>query len=187
MSWLVDNANVLYILFGIIAAGLVVTWRFNQRVKYLGNAAGFLVVMGIIWLLTLFVPTDRKQLESNVNAMAKAVVDGKVDELFKHISKDFVYKGMTREMLYEAARRSIQGNQISNVRITQFKEVEISRAKKSAQVSFSVTAWAAQGETPYPFLTKAEFVLEGEQWKLKTMKFFKAFVDTDQEISIPGL
>ena len=186
MSWFIDNANVLYILLGIIAAGLVVAWRFNQRVKFLGYAAGVLVVIGVLWLLTLFVPTDRKQVENNVNAMAKAVVDGKVDDLFKHISKDFAYKGKTREMLYEAARRSIQGNQISNVRITQVK-VNESRAKKSAQVSFNVTAWAAQGETPYPFLTKAEFVLEGEQWKLKTMKFFKAFVDTDQEIDIPGL
>ena len=33
MDWLVDSANAFYILFVVIAAGLVVAWRFNQRVK----------------------------------------------------------------------------------------------------------------------------------------------------------
>jgi hypothetical protein len=187
MSWLVDNANTFYVLLGVVAAGFVVTWRFNQRVKFLGYAAGTLCVIGLLWLITVFVWTDCKQLKSNVDAMADAVVQGKVDDLFKHISKDFVYKGMTREMLYEAARRSIKGNKISNIRITQFNVEEISRDKKFAKVKFNVTAWDAQGETPYPFTTKAEFVLEGEEWELKTMKFFKTFVDTDQEIAVPGL
>ena len=78
MSWLVDNANSLYILLGAIAAGFVVGWKLNARVKFLGYAAGILVLMGVIWALTLFVVSDSKQLEKNVHAMADAVVSATV-------------------------------------------------------------------------------------------------------------
>src|SRR4051794_31625138 len=100
MSWLIDNANTIYLLLGIVAAGLVIAWKMNQRVRFLGYAAGVLVLIALVWLLTQFTaPTDRKQLEDNVNAMSQAIIDGKTDELFKHISRDFRYKDMTRDIL----------------------------------------------------------------------------------------
>lgn len=185
MSWLVDNAIPLYILLVIIAAGLVVAWRFNQRVKFLALAVIPLVLIGVIFLLTLFVVSDSKQLEMNVNAMADAVVAGKVDDLFAHISKDFNYKGMTREVLYEAARQSIQKNQVREVSIRQFS-ADISSDRKAAKTRFRVLARVA-GADPRPFITEADFVLEGDQWKLKTMRFFNPMVNQDQEIGIPGL
>jgi hypothetical protein len=184
MSWLVDNANTLYILLGLLAAALVFIWRSNRQIKYLGYAAGALVLIGLIWILGRFYISDSKQLEMNVNAMADAVVNGKVDDLFKHISKDFVYKGMTRDTLYEVARKSIQANKIANIGITQFKVEEISRHNKTAKARFTVTPFVA-AEQPRPFATQAEFVLEGEQWKLKAVRFF--LFGTDQEISLPGL
>src|SRR5262249_35554226 len=183
MSWYVDNATTLYILLGIIAAALVVTWRFNQRVKFLGYAAGVLAAGVLLWLLTLLVPTDRKQIEGNVHAMAKAVQEGKVDDLFKHVSEDFVYKGLTRKMLYEAAKKEIAHSKVTKIRITQFDVEHISRSNKSAKVRFKVTAFNNE-QQPFPFVTKADFVLEGENWKLKGMKFYKSFVDTDQEIDL---
>jgi hypothetical protein len=186
MSWLVDNANALYILGLIIAAALVVAWRFNQRVKFLGLAAIPLLLMGVIFLLTRVVISDSKRLEMNVNAMADAVIAGDVDALFSHISKDFTYKGMTREMLYEAARQSIQKNQVRDVNIRQFK-AEISPDRKTAKTRFRVAAWEVGEEQPRPFITEADFVREGDQWKLKTMRFFNPMVNQDQEIGIPGL
>jgi hypothetical protein len=186
MSWLVDNANALYILGLIIAAALVVAWRFNQRVKFLGLAVIPLLLMGVIFLLTRFVISDSKQLEMNVNAMADAVVAGDVDALFAHIFKDFSYKGMTREMLYEAARQSIQMNRVRDVNIRQFK-AEISPDRKTAKTRFRVAAWEIGEEQPRPFITEADFVREGAQWKLKTMRFFNPMVNQDQEIGIPSL
>lgn len=186
MSWLVDNANALYVLLVIVAAGLVVAWRFNQRVKFLGLAVFPLLLIGVVLLLTVFVVSDSKQLEMNVNAMADAVVAGNVDDLFKHIAKDFNYKGMTREMLYEAARNSIQKNQIREVRITNFRP-EVSRSEKTAKTRFHVSAWATGAEQPKMFVTEADFVLDGEQWKLKTMRFYPPIGNQDQEIGIPGL
>jgi hypothetical protein len=191
MSWLVDNANALYVLLIIVAAGLVVAWRFNQRVKFLALAVIPLLLIGVLFLLTCLVISDSKQLEMNVNAMADAVRDGEVDDLFKHISNDFSYQyqnqKMTRDQLYEAARQVIQRGRVGNIRITQFKVEEVSRANKTANVKFKVTPFDGNGDVMPPFVTQARFVLEGEQWKLKTVDFYKSFVDTDQKIGIPGL
>lgn len=187
MSWLADNATAIYILLAIIAAGLVVVWRFNQQLKYLIYAGGVLVFLVLTWLVVTNVPSDRQQLEGNVHAMANAVVDGKVNELLNHVSKDFKYKGLTREKLGELAQQSVQNNKVREVRITNFNLVELSRTTKIAKTSFRVSAWSADIDQPYMFMTQADFVLEGEQWKLTTLRFYNPLVNQDQEMDLPGV
>jgi hypothetical protein len=184
MSWLVDNANALYVLSAIMSASLIVAWRFNQRVKFLGLAVIPLLVIGLIFLLTLVVVSDSKQLEMNVNAMAEAVVAGKVDDVFKHVSKDFRWKGIDRELMYAGVKKSIEGHKINGVRISSFRIEEVSRATKLAKTSFLVTAKA---DSEIMFRTEADFVLEGDEWKLKTMRFYRPVGGQDQEIDLPGL
>jgi hypothetical protein len=184
MSWLVDNANALYILGLIIAVGIVVAWRFNQRAKFLAFALIPLLVMGAIFLLTHFVVSDSKQLEMNVNAMADAVVDGKVDNIFTHVSKDFRWKGIDRDLMNAGVQKSIENHKVKRARISSFRVEKISRADKFAKTSFLVTADA---DSEIMFRTEADFVLEGEKWKLQTMRFYRPIGGQDQEIDLPGL
>jgi hypothetical protein len=184
MSWFVDNANALYVLLGVVAAGMAFAWRRNRQVKFLGYAAGPLVLIGLLLLMTRVVVSDAKQLELNVHAMADAVVAGNVDELFKHISKDFRFKEMTRDTLYAKTQRTIKADRIKYVQIKNFNVDEIARDKKLAKTRFRVIASADQESI---FVTQADFVLEGDQWKLKTMRFYNPFVNQDQEIDLPGL
>ncbi len=185
MSWLVDNTNTICILLGLIAAALVATWRFNQRVKFLGYAVGVLVLLVLFWLATRIIETDSKQLEKSVGAMAQAVMDGKVDDLFKHISKDFVYKEMTRDMLYAAARKSIESHRVKNIRISKFRMEEPILAKKSARTSFLISGSAVDFD--FFYRVETDFVWEGDTWKLKTMRFYNPVVNQDQEIRLPGI
>ena len=187
MGWLADNATKLYILLAIIAAGFVVAWRFSGRNKQLLGALGAILILGLIFLLAQFATSDSKILEANVKAMADAVVDGKPDDLFKHISADFHYKTMTRDMLYAGAQREIRARRVSDIRISQFHVEEVSRAKNRAQTRFQVTIQAQEARGPYMFVTEADFVLEGNDWKLKTMRFKPAIGNQDQEIELPGL
>jgi len=184
MSWLVDNTNTICILLGLIAAALVVTWRFNQRVKFLGYAAGVLVLLALFWLVTRFIDTDGKHLEANVHAMAKAVMDGKVDDLFKYISNDFAYKEMTRGMLYEASRKSIEGHRVTDLRVTKFRVEQLSRETKFAKTSFLISGSA--GDFNFLYRVETDFILEADVWKLKTMRFYNPVVNQDQEIRLPG-
>jgi len=186
MSWLVDNASSFYILLAVIAAGLVVPWRFNARVKFLGFALGAVVLIGLIWVLTLFVTSDSKQLEQNVQAMASAIEAGRMDDLFQHVSKDFNYKGLSREGLYVVAQKAMATQRVSSVAITQFRVEEASRADKFAKTRFQVTV-RTKDEQTYLFVTEGDFVLEGDAWRLKTMRFKPAMGNQDQEITLPGM
>src|ERR1700686_2420325 len=185
MSWLVDNATTLYILFGLIAVALVMIWRSNRQNKYLGYAAGAVGMLVVVWLLTLVVPSDSKQLEINVNAMAQAVMDGKVDDLFKHISNDFKYHTLTRDDLYKATQTAIKTHKVDGIGVSRFKVEELSRDKKFARASF-VIAGAADAAN-FIYRGETDFVLEGEAWKVKTMRFYNPVVNQDQEIRLPGI
>jgi hypothetical protein len=185
MSWFVDNANALYLLLGLTAASLVVAWRFDQRVKFLGYAAGVVALMAVLWLLTQVVPSDRNQLEQTILAMSRAVVAGKQDELFRHISKDFRYQHLNRDEMYKKTQLAIQTHQVRDIRITSFRVEEVSREKKSARTSFRVSTWLTGHEGPQMFGTQADFVLEGDEWKLKTLRFYNPIANQDTEISLP--
>ena len=89
MSWIVDNATTLYILFALLGVAMMLIWRSNRQNKYLASAGGAVVLIALIWLLKQFHASDAMQLENNVHAMFQAVTDGRIDDLFKHISKDF--------------------------------------------------------------------------------------------------
>jgi hypothetical protein len=184
MSWLVDNVNVLYVLLIIISAGLVVAWRFNQRVKFLLLAGVPPLVMILLYLLTMVWITDRAQIEQNVHEMADSVQRGNVDGVFKHISKDFKTENeTTRETLYQLAQQSIKANQVNEILIRGFKVTELSRDQKVAKATFYVHANAG-GEVRI-FITDADFVLEGDRWLLKTVTFLMP--GSNQKISVPGL
>ena len=185
MSWFVDNATTLYILLGIIAAGCVVAWRLNQRVKFLGYAAIAVVLIGGVWLLAHFGTSDNKQLETNVRAMADAVQAGDVDELFKHVSKDFRWKGIDRDLMYAGVKRQITAQKITHVGISSFRVENSSRADQYAKTSFLVSANAVGDQIM--FRVEGDFRLESEQWKLTTLRFYRAIGGQDQEIDLPGL
>src|SRR5262245_1641826 len=121
MDWIVDNATKFYIFLGLIALALVLIWRNNRQNKYLGYAVGVLVAMGLIWLLRQFYASDSMQLNQIVEAMAQGVIDCKPDDVFKHVSKDFAYKGLTRDMLYKATQKSIESHEVTRIKITSFK------------------------------------------------------------------
>ena len=140
--------------------------------------------MALIFLLSHFVVTDSKQLELNVNAMRDAVVAGNVDELFTHVSKDFRYKGIDRDLMYAAVKRAMGDHRVNGVRISSFHVDEVSRANKFARTSFLLTADA---DKEIMLRTEADFVLEGEQWKLQTMRFYRPIGGMNEEIELPGL
>ena len=74
--WLVDHATVCYLLLDLAALVLVAIFWSNRRVAYLLAAGGALGLIALVWLLTIIVITDRKQLYLNVQAMARGVEEG---------------------------------------------------------------------------------------------------------------
>ena len=83
--------------------------------------------------------------------------------------------------MYEGIKREIEQHKVTHVRISSFRP-EVSRGEKFAKTSFLVKATANK---EILFRTEADFVLEGEQWKLKTMRFYSPA--GGEEIDLPGL
>ena len=69
MSWLVDNANLWYVLFGMAALGTGAAWWLRRETKYLVGVTIAVGVILLLWLLTRLVVTDRQQLELNISQL----------------------------------------------------------------------------------------------------------------------
>jgi len=173
MSWFVDNANIVYILLGLAALGFAAAGWITRRVKFFAIALVPVLLIALFWLLTQFVATDRQQIQTHVVDMANAVVAGDAPGLFKHVARDFNYKGMTREQLAKLLTATAAMHKITEVKIWEFEVVELSRAKRSAKTHFKATVFDREATLAVVFCI-GDFVLEDEQWKLKTIDFRNA-------------
>ncbi|MBM3992846.1 MAG: hypothetical protein FJ303_01620 [Planctomycetes bacterium] len=185
MAWFVDNATVLYILLGVIAAALAWVWWTNRQSQYLWYTGIPIALIAVLFLVSRFYITDAQQLENNINAMTDAVMAGKTDDLFKHISRDFRYHALSRDDLYAAARKQIEARRVTDLTVKKFKAEEISREKKRATTSFHISGTG--GGYNFWYRVETDFVLEPDGWKLKTMRFYNPVVDQDKEIRLPGI
>jgi hypothetical protein len=172
MNWLADYANVVYILLAIAALGLAVAGWVTRRVKFFALAAIPIVLIGLFWLLTQFVVSDKQQIERNVQAIADAAVAKDGNALVKHLSRDFNYNGLPRDKISELVNHTINQSQISEIKLWDWdwdsEKSHISRDKKSASAKFKITVHSAKIDRPVVVLCLTEFVLEDGQWKLKS-------------------
>lgn len=182
LDWFVDNANVVYIVLGLIVLALAVSWWLNRRVRTLVIAAGIIALAAVFWLLTILIPTDRKQIQANLWAMRQAVLDRKADDLIKHWAKDFRFQGRSRDDLARAIAAAASQFKVDNINLWEFDVKSLEDDK--AEIWFRCVANAKDGGT-FLAICKANFVKEGELWKLQRAAFFQPIANTDQEIALP--
>jgi hypothetical protein len=172
MYWLIDNAHLWYILFGIVALGFAAGWWLNRKPKYLLGVAVAIALIGLVWLLALLIVTDRKQLELNVHAMAEAVVQGKKEVLLKFLTDDFSFKGQTRGEAIDEAIREVKAFKVSEIAILQFDVEEWK--EQSAKVYVRARVRHGAGDAPVPVVFRGVFVKDKGQWKLKSASYSTA-------------
>jgi hypothetical protein len=173
MSWLIDNANVAYIMLGLVAVGLLTAGWLTRRVKFFLYAGIPLLLIGLVWLLTRTVATDRGQIQHSVETMAEAVVRGDTNELFKHVSRDFRHNKMPREQLAALVKGIVAQHKINHVKIWEFEFEEVSREKRTAKAHFKATVFDNDGILAMVFCI-ANFTLEDDRWKLHSIDFRNA-------------
>jgi uncharacterized membrane protein (Fun14 family) len=159
MSWLVDNANIVCILLGLIALGFAVAGWQTRRVKFFALALIPVALIGLFWLLTRTVVTDQQQIHNSIDAMAAAVVNQDADALFKRVSKDFRHKGMDRKEMHDRVARAIKLHKVKEAFISEFATSGISRATGTAKASFRVRVDDQGGGTVFFARCEADFVL----------------------------
>jgi hypothetical protein len=183
MHWLIDHPGSIYLALGILAVGFFIAFHFTRRVVHLGGALGFLAVMALVWLLTQWVVTDRKQVERNVRRMAGAVVNGNVDELFRYVARDFRFGQMDRDALYARVKQAVKDHHVDDIHIFEFEVEKLSRPERRADVTFKATIHSSEG--PRIFLFRSGFTLEDDVWKISRLSMHNPVVNTDQPLGVP--
>lgn len=182
LAWPIDNANIIYLVLGLVILGLAASWYLNRRVKTLMIIASVIILGIAVWLLTLIVPTDRKQIVDNVWAMRQAVLDRKPGDLVKHWSRDFVFRNLSGSELARDVTEKAAKYNVNDIHLWDFEVKSVSEEK--GEVWFRCRAGEAGG-APFLALCKADFVKESDAWKLQRIRFFNAVANTDQEITPP--
>jgi len=177
LAWPVDNAFYLYILLLCVAAGFLIAWwqtRERRWAKALGITAG---LAGLLFLLTLVVNTDRKEIERTLRTMARHMDANHVDQVFEHVSDRFssnlMVGGATstfdKKQLYAAARRAVRNHEVDGVSI---KHVSVEMVTDSeALVSFSAAPVLEENTLLFP--CEARFVKEADdRWRMTALQVF---------------
>jgi len=181
--WLVDNAKTVYFLLGISALVALALWWMDRRVKYLIGVAIVIGLAVLVWLLGMFVVTDRMRIRANLFAMKQGVEEGKPDAVFQHFSKTFTADNWDRQSFVDHFGPIIQQRHAREIVLWDFDfEVAPDRNTK-ALIAFRVRGIGDFGEAWY--LCRAVFVFEENQWHMKTIRFFNPVADTDRPIPIP--
>jgi hypothetical protein len=171
--WLVDNAATVYFILGIAALGLFALWWMNRRGKYLLALVVPLALIGLTWLLTLLVVTDKHRLENTCQEIANGIRQRNLDLVFKHISSSFNqanHRQMNKEELRALARNHMDRRGTESVRFAKFSFGEVSRQKKTAQVEFWV--YGVDDLEGAPIRCETIFVWEEDAWRMKGFKLF---------------
>jgi uncharacterized membrane protein (Fun14 family) len=177
LAWLVDHAHVVYFVLGVIVLGLLVSFWLKRRVRTLFFALVGVALIALFWLLTVIVPTDRKQIEANLWEMALAARDKRSSDLVKHLTRDFVFQGRNRD---ETGKVAVK-HRVDSVNLWEFDWKEVTDTR--AEVWFRCVAHGDGGT--FLAICRATFVKEGELWKLQRISFHQPVANTNEEIAIP--
>jgi hypothetical protein len=186
VTWLVEGPTVLYFVLGIAAVAAGLRWWVSRRRP---AAIAFAAAAGLIAVLAgldLFVPTDNKQIQWKIDAMAKALARHDVHAAFAHVSDRFLFQGFTKS---EAQRfTSAHIGEVQSITVWNYELREISRDEGKAVVTFSFKGRGTSGHNVDFFNGRAEFVLDRDgQWRLSGFEPYAPQVDpmSGQPIYIP--
>jgi hypothetical protein len=169
--WLVDNANLVLLI--LVLAGLVlgVGWWMTRRGAYVLGLAGVIALAILVWVLSLLIVTDRRQLVLTVQEVARKVNNKDLAGAFLHFADDVeleingVKRELTREALQKMAASYFKPGQITGINVA---DVDVDRVERpTAVVSFYVSA------TDQPGIARCEAKcrLTGERaWRVTALK-----------------
>jgi len=183
-SWLVDHAGLVYLFLGILGLVLGSLWWMSRSRHYLFGLIGAAGLLVLVWLLTLFLVTDRVQIVRNVEAMAQAIDKRNLDQFFKHLSGSFDHEGMNAQQFREYVEPQLKLHKVTVFHVSKIVAENVSRQTGKGQVAFWIDVqgnW--QGEVP-PLRCEASFVLERDEWRLKGFKLFLG--NTPTEFKLPA-
>ena len=169
--WLVDHARVLYLTLGVLALVLGCLWWMTRKRIYRFALIGIAAILLLIWLLALFIVTDRMRIVRRVQAMAQAIDQRNLDEFFKYVSPQFGYDAMDIQQFRIYTEAQLRRYKVFSFRVHKITVPDVSRQTGSKAGFWIDVEGAWEGETP-PLRCEAIFVFERDEWLLKGFRIY---------------
>jgi hypothetical protein len=186
-TFLADPSIALYAILGVITLVLgAVAARRQKRsdVINFGIAAAILLAL---FLIDRAFESPREAVARKLKEMEAASQANKYDELFKHVSDKFQYKGMDKKALRDKANLATnyfpEGVRIWNVNRANFRPVDDTTIEQEFDVQ-PVNSPQFRHQCVGVFKKEAD----GE-WRMTTFRLYPVVSEgaERQEVSIPGL
>jgi hypothetical protein len=169
--WLVDNVNLVYVLLGVVGLVCAVQWWQTRKRKYAIAFGVVAALMGLVFLLTRLIVTDRQQLVLNVRVMAQALRERKLDTFFEHVSPAFRHGTLDARTFRTFVEERLRQLDVKDFRVWGLATGEVSRADKG-QVEFMFQVEAGADRQVPPVRCEAEFAFEEGRWRLRGFQLF---------------
>lgn len=170
IDWLLDSAFWIYVFLSLFALGFLLLYR-NNRDR--GSLIALATIVGaglLLWILSLFIVTDRQQIERNLHAMVDATLNNKPEELAKHLASDFTCRAYKRDDVIKLAPAKAKEQNLTDVRISALRMEPLADGKM--KVTFNATGFLS-GD-PVPTQCEAEFVFRSGKWQMRTIEVYFA-------------
>ncbi len=188
LEWVVDSSWWLLGLLGLTLVVLAYLWWANRQRGLLVAAAVVTGLMALLWLLGQVIVTDRQQIVNAVNEMAAAVSARRPDDVIKYLAEDFEYAGsgrtITKDDVRQALKRAAEHYGVHEVTVSQFQFDKVAPAEGRAAVQFQFSVFDGSGDALALMRAKADFVRVNGKWLMRTIRFYKAFTNSDQEFHV---
>ena len=133
----------------------------------LSGAGGAVVCLAIFWLVIHNVPTETTRIETDLNALKKAILDKDQDAALLHVADDFKYRTKTREKWYTLLQDWLAEHRVDELKVSDFHVNNASRAEKNASVTFHLEARRAGKPVESIECPGWKVTLEDDVWKLQ--------------------
>jgi hypothetical protein len=166
-QWLADHVIPLSVLLILVAAAGFAHWWLSRKRNVLYGAGVAVFLMVVLWILSIFVVTDRQMIVTTIKEMEQAIKERKVDKFFEHVSKSFRHNGMDKDGFrlyvkgqFDRYKQKMDTFQISGVNVENVSRTD--GAKVVFHIHFEGLVVRCE----------AEFVFENERWLLKGFELF---------------
>lgn len=186
LNALVDESTLVYIVLFLATAGLGLMWRQTRRKPFLIGACAAAFLAAALFAVTFLVTTDSQKIERTLRSVAASVQARNTANIYDHLARDFRYRSTDRDSFRRKTEDAIRAHNVESVIVWDFSIQDLDSKAGTGRISFMAKPTGNWSRAAH-YRIVADLVREQDgEWRLKGFTIFEPFVNSRQEVPIPG-